>query len=278
MTLDAAEQEVLSRCLANLPPRIAEHTCTSDGSPCSEEVVRNFLLATSIETNDAEFRTPMSIEVLDAGLAALEPMATRRRYPELRSIYERLLLLILRKIREGRSVAERAIRRADVLDCCAMPDDIAEPNYSALYPGQTKLTAKVLHAGFDRAEAKQFRQQLSRAKTRRREIVAMGLRDAVDDLDLALGELQRRERRALSQTPEYSDAVFGPRLLENLGGHLERTASQFLPTVPRADALLCQGLLWEQTQRCWCAWHSLGQSRSLNGDPTATPLTDSVKS
>jgi hypothetical protein len=254
MPLRADEAKSLRLFRERMPKLILPYVRPANGAACDEQQVDTFLLATRIDTNDAEFRTPPRLDLLDAGLNAAQPHHPRRTVPELREIYDRLLLLIVRRIRSGIDLASRAIRRADVLECCEPVMRETSPDFDRLYPGRTKLEAKVLFGGFDLHEAKQFRQQLSRAKVRRREIAAMKLEGEVEDLEVALGELQRRERRALaSLIPQ--PYPFGPALLECVRPSLHSIATSYLPSTARPDGMLCQGLLWEQTQRCLSAWH-----------------------
>jgi len=264
MRMASDEATMLRLFRERLPTLIMPHVRPADGSHCDEAMVEQFLLETYIETNDTEFRTRPSLDVLHASLAAAQPNHPHRTVPELRAIYDQLLLLIVRRIREGTDIRTRAIRRSDVLSCCQRASAVPEQSmdFASLFPRKSKLEAKTIYGGFDIAEAKQFRQQLSRARVRRREMIAMHLGDRIDDLELALGELQRRERRAMSAETVVA-TPFGPALLERVRRHFALLATQHLPSVARPDEMLCQGLLWDSTQRCQSAWHPL---------PTAGPV------
>jgi hypothetical protein len=256
MSLSAKEATALRLFRERLPCLIAPYVRPPTGDVCDEQRAEAFLLATHIETNDSDFRTPLSLELLHTGLIVAQPWMGHRTLPELRAIYDQLLLLIVKRIREGTDLRTRAILRADVIKCCEMPIGESALAFNQLYPGKSMLEAKALHGGFDQFEVKQFRQQMGRAKVRKREIAAMQLGQAVEDLDLAVGELQRRERRALMmQLPPR--APFGPSLLEHIRPQLAGLATQYLPAGARPDVLLCQGLLWEHTQRCRSAWHAM---------------------
>jgi hypothetical protein len=256
MKLRTKEATTLRLFLERLPAQLVPRVKPPTGESCNEQQAEMFLLATHIDTNDSDFRTPPSIELLHAGLRAAQPMSGNRSVPELQAIYDQILLLIVRRIREGGTLNTRAIRRTDVLQCCETPRAELRPDFRRLYPDSSLLEAKTLHGGFDPYEAKQFRQQLSRSKVRRREIAAMRLGDEIDDLDLALGELQRHERRCM--TAEFPQPTpFGPVLLERVRPQFAILAAKHLSPAARPDALLCQGILWEQTQACRSAWHPI---------------------
>jgi hypothetical protein len=265
--LGGTERDQLDWFLRVLPARLAAAISVPGGAPCSETEAADFLLGTYVETNDADCRAPRNLETIDLALERALPEEPRRTVPELRDIYDRLLLMIVQRIRTGRDLAGRAIRRADVIGCRRVAD---RPRDEVLQldtlPGATKLEKKTLYGGFSAVEAKQFRRQMAYARTRRRELRAMGLGDELELLDLALSELQRERRRFLSE----SDSVpfpFGPALLGSLRPHLHSFGPSHLPPAALPSAMLCQGLLWDDTQACRSAWHPISREIRI-GEPT----------
>lgn len=274
MQLNADEAAALKLFLERLPPLILEHVAPPHGNSCDAGRVGAFLLQSHIDTNEAEFRSSPSIELLDKGLRCARPNGPELSVAELKSIYDRLLLLIVRRIREGTDLRSRAILKRDVLKCCRPQASEQSIDFRAMHPRVSMLEAKSLYGGFDQYEARQFRQELSRAKVRRRELAALGLAEPVDDLDIALGDLHRRERRLLSnQSPR--PAAFGPALLERLHPQFAALAAAYLPRLA-TGTLFCQGILWDRTQRCQSAWHPIAEPVLSPSYTESTPIVDPV--
>ena len=264
-----------------LPPMLSASAMAVGFVSCMEEHARDFLRRTHIETNDTDVRTPRNVESLYSAIKVASPHEPERSLPELRDVYDRIILLIIHRIRSGTDLRTRAISRRDVLECLRVPAGAFEALDLSRLPGGTKLEKKTLLGGFEQTEVRQFRRQMAHAKGRRREIGVMGLREELQLLDLALGEAQRQQRRRLSGSVPLP-SPFGPFLLDLLQPQLERMGVRYLPADARPSAMLCQGMLWESTQACFSAWHPMTSGSipspmaSRESLPSGSPLPNSA--
>ncbi|MDQ3819765.1 MAG: hypothetical protein M3362_19110 [Acidobacteriota bacterium] len=255
-SLEPEEQVKLAELEKVILPRIQEILKNDYGENISEEEARNLLYRTSIETNNLNLRNPNNLEELEEALYEICPTSAQYSTDELREIYDRILLLIVRKIIRGKSLDERRIGVDDILNCRVEPQEINDglPDLTSI-PGRTLMDKKAILGGFATTELSLFHRQRLIATSTLRELEILNLQKPLDRLTVALLDLQRRYLHKVCREQGYHDKP-GPRILNLLQQDLSELASRYFPDVKDIDDLFCMGVLWRETELCNAWWHS----------------------
>jgi hypothetical protein len=250
--LSSLDQEDLQRYVRRLAPEIAKRLRAA-GETCDAALATTLLLSTVIETNTTWLRQPedKNLVELHEGLCACLPGIPALRLDELRSTYERLLLLIVKRILRGRSVSGRQIARDAVLDCRVEPRDVNDIDFSS-FPGRTMLEKKLLYGGFHTSELPAIGKQKALSETQARELRALGLGGPLEQLADARVDRHSIERRRRASEPELRSP--GPTLLERIRPHLAPMTRRFLKPAPPNAEQLGLGMLWVRTSECYARW------------------------
>jgi hypothetical protein len=253
--LEQDEIDLLEQLEAVILPRIQEILHDKYNEDVSIDEARELLHKTWIETDHPTLRRPFNVEVLETALEEACPSPSQFSTTQLRDIYDRLLLLIIRKIIRGKTPEERKIRAADVLNCrteeCALGDVL--PDLSAV-PGRTLLDKKAFLGGFDPTELPLFSRQKLNALGTERELQTLRAKN-LDKLRLALLDHQRKCRHMVCRDMGVVDKP-GPQILAMVEPELENIAATYFPGVTEVDAQFCKGLLWDETNLCQAWWHN----------------------
>jgi hypothetical protein len=237
-------------------PKIQECLQNNHHEKISIDEARQMLRATLISTNNHALRKPDNYLELETTFDDVIPGALAFNNQELRDIYDRVLMLILRKIITSRSLDERRITWDDVLNCRSVTTNHqnSRPNLDLL-PGRTILDKKAILSGFDATELPRFHRQLKMAEWNTRRLEALGLDYDLEMLRVALLDLHGscrhrvcRERQIISQP--------GPYILEEIRSHVHNTANRFVSRLSEVDEQFCIGLLWRETNLCNAWWHN----------------------
>ncbi|MEM0960925.1 MAG: hypothetical protein AAGK21_00120 [Bacteroidota bacterium] len=244
--LTSEESGELAAFKAALCPEIARRMREDHGEALDVAEALDLLLRTRIETEDPRLREFNWPDELHQTLSELDP-ERERRLPELKSIWEAIALLVVRRVINGSTPAERRILRTDVEACL---QDRAGNEWDAM-PGGTLLERKCLAGGFDRVRVQNFsRQRLLAAGTLRR-LTAVGL---TEDAEWLASELSERQAARLEEVGGVGAP--GPEALRlvkpELGPAVERAFGTRVPERQRQS--LGEGILWEETQRCHVRW------------------------
>jgi hypothetical protein len=237
---------------ARLPTKVREHL-SMHGEDVPEADVLALLEATVVDTNNAILRNPNNLVALDEGLSAAGAAGAARSLRSLRDTYDRLTLLIVRRVIETQSVAARTVVAADVLACCGpwVADDVVD---LAALPGTTTLEKKALLGGFATTDLSVFRRQRMLWRERSRAVAALGdtAEDLVGELSLALLELQHEARRAVPSGVACPGAEILRRVRDGIGP-VRAACAAIMPGLTDAA---CVGALWEETEQCQAWWHA----------------------
>lgn len=254
--LEQEEIDLLNQLEAVILPRIQEILHDKYNDDVSIDEARELLHKTWIETDHPTLRRPFNLEVLETALEEACPSPSQFSTTQLRDIYDRLLLLIIRKIIRGKTPEERQSCAADVLNCrteeCAVGDVL--PDLSAV-PGRTLLDKKAYLGGFDSTELPLFSRQKLNALGTERELQTLRAKN-LDKLRLALLDHQRKCRHKVCREMGVVEKP-GPKILEMMEPELENIAASYFPGVREVDTQFCKGLLWDETNLCQAWWHAL---------------------
>jgi hypothetical protein len=254
--LEQEEIDLLSQLEAAILPRIQEILLDKHSDNVSIDEARELLHKTWIETDHPTLRRPFNVEVLETALEEACPSPSQFSTAQLRDIYDRLLLLIVRKIIRGVTPEERRICAPDVLNCrteeCAVGDVL--PDLSGV-PGRTLLEKKAFLGGFDSTELPLFSRQKLNALGTERELQTLRAKN-LDKLRLALLDHQRQCRHKVCREMGVVEKP-GPKILELVETGLENIATSYFPGMREVDAQFCKGLLWDETNLCQAWWHAL---------------------
>jgi hypothetical protein len=120
------EIDLLAQLEAVILPRMQEVLREKHNDDVSIDEARELLHKTWIETDHPTLRRSFNIEVLETALEETCPSPSQFSTSQLRDIYDRLILLIIRKIIKGKTSEEHRIDATDVLNCrteeCAVGD------------------------------------------------------------------------------------------------------------------------------------------------------------
>lgn len=262
-TLEQQETDLLNQFEIAILPRIQEILLDKYKDNVSSDEARELLHKTWIETDHPTLRRPFNLEELEMALGDVAPSPAYFSTTQLRDIYDRLLLLIIRKIIKGSTPEERRISNADVLNCrteeCAIGDML--PDLSKV-PGRSLLDKKAFLGGFDSTELPLLSRQKLNALGTERELKILNAKN-LDKLRLALLDHQRKCRNKVCREMGIHEKP-GPRILEMVEIELDRIAASYFPDVKEVDAHFCKGLLWDETNLCQAWWHALNVDSGHN--------------
>ncbi|GAB4237318.1 MAG: hypothetical protein Kow00121_64430 [Elainellaceae cyanobacterium] len=256
--LDKDQQSELKDLEASLLPRIKAIMRTKHGEDIDDTKAILLLSNTWIETDNRILRTPKNVLELEDALLQALPGISSYTVSQLKEIYDRLILLVVRKIIHGKSREERRIERDDVLNCrvasCGIGDGYPELDK---LPGKTPLEKKTLFGGFDPTELPRFRKQKVLAEGTIRRLKTLNLGNELERLTVAIldhhGECRQKICRELGVQRKP-----GPQILSMLRPELPKIARTYFPTLEtEVDDQFCLGLLWCETNECSAWWHGL---------------------
>jgi len=259
--LQPEEQTELDAVLRSLTGSV--QTCMRDkhGETLDEETIRSLLLRTHIETESRLVHHPYDDEDECSHFALCElaetldheyPLGQARGLYEAKRVYERLLLLIVHKIRTKGKADERRITPHEVADCRVAPMPIAgQPLDLDNVPGETVLDKKAYLGGFTDPRRLAMRKEVALAECTKREVAATGDGQRLDRLTAALLDEQITCWETLKVSPVDD---IGPRALAALRSRFPAITEKYFPSDSRVDTLFCQGLLWIETGLCRARW------------------------
>lgn len=255
-TLTDEEASELYELEKEILPRIVE-VMESKGEQIELDYAREMLYSTWIDTKSLYIRNRPSYDDLSNALLEALPGQPPCTMPQLHEFYSRLLLLIVGKIINGKSLEERRISRDDVLACRVEAVKL-EPNLPDLdmLPGNAIIEKKVIYSGFDITIVPPFVKQMRRAQEKLRRLEALGLFEKAQDLILALITIQMESRLTISQT--NPDIKIGPHILLAIQPQIPDCINQYFPNTCDLDIPFCYGLLWLSTNECTLWWHRIG--------------------
>lgn len=258
--LNAHEQTELNKLEAVLVPKIQETLLSQCGDDVDFATAVALLHSTYIETDCITVRNPNNLAELEDGLTELSPGTPPSTTAQLREMYDRLLLLVIRKIITGASLEARQVMCEDVLNCrtpvCA--PIAGYPNLNSV-PGRTLLDKKAWLGGFDATELSVFHKQSKLAERTIRQFRSLGLVDTLNRLATAILDLQRSCRHKVCREQGINRKP-GPRILAMLRPELASLAKKYFPESTEVDEQFCQGILWQETDLCSVWWHGLDGS------------------
>jgi len=216
--------------------------------------------STWIETNCSYFYETNNIFELNAALEEYFPGHKSYTVEQLRAIYDRILLLVSKKIIRTRDMGSRYIYLDDILGCrnniIAIDNHIHEILKKA--PGSNVLEKKLLLGGFSFTEVPYFIRQKLLAKRKKREYENLNLVEDLEVFVMALLECQRVWRNKIYR--EQAIAVCsGPYILSSIKIEFPSIISEYLPK-SGINEMICMGLLWEETEACVAWWHDFQDS------------------
>lgn len=254
--LNADEEQELELFRARLCPRMAQRLQRDHGEQITEQGAWDLLCATTIETGSLVLRREPNLLQLDGALHRARSNSPTYGAAQLRNIFDRLIVLILSRIRQGLTREQRRITAAEVLTCAdPLPVVDALPDLDLL-PGRTRLEKKARYGGFDATELPFVRRQRVHAQAIMRELEIRGDQAAVDRFrTAALATHQRHRRRVSRADPPVAEV--GPTILDEAMPDLRASAAVILPVDVRHDESLIAGVLWLATEDCEAWWHRL---------------------
>lgn len=267
-THSAEEQEELKLFERVLIPRIRANLLDKHKDKIDNGTAVTLLHNTWIETDCLMMRNPNNLIELESALSNLFPGTPSYTTIQLKEIYDRLLLLVVRRILTGRSLDTRQITREDVLDCRTTPQALGAgyPDLERI-PGRTTLDKKAWLGGFDPTETPVFHRQKKQSEWIIRQLETLDLTYNLDRLTTAILDLQTACRhkvcreRGIQQKP-------GPRILKMLRPELASLAAKYFPESRDVDDQFCLGVLWRETDLCPAWWHGLdGFPQEMQREP-----------
>jgi hypothetical protein len=229
----------------------------------NETTAKELLHSTWIDTNSNFIRRrPVYDELAEAMVQAFpgQPVLTLF---QVREVFERILMLIVKKIIMSQTLEERKIIRDEVLSCrsIALTLEHGLPNLD-LIAGSTRAEKKARYGGFDVSELPVFENQRIRAGEKQRKLVTLGLGDQVTDLSLSLITWQQHFRRAISN--ETTHRTIGPDILERMRNKISECVKEYFPN-HEVDDVFGHGLIWQETNQCNSWWHRIENCEKNDG-------------
>lgn len=253
-TLRPNEQKELEWFEAVLLPKIQERLRDEHQDEVSIELVKEFLHYTYVETECPTVRNPNNSFLLGNTLMDLFPDVSYTT-TQILDIYDRLLLLVMRKIMTG-DLESRKIVQKDVLDCrVASIATQGCPDWSQV-PGRTIWEKKARFGGFHSTELPVFRKQKQLAEWPIRRLETLQLEDDLKRLTIDVISLQRTYRDKVCREQGVEEQP-GPATLRLLRPKLASLATKYFPGSQDVDELFCLGILWQETDACSVSWHGL---------------------
>lgn len=236
---------------------LEEHYESVETSLASELLAR-----THIETGSKRIRNHVNYDELAEIIAQAFPGQIELRFSQLHDFYERILLLIIKKILRGGNLEQRTISRDDILNCryqSQLPE-IGLPDLDLL-PGSTVADKKALYGGFCIDEMPVFAKQRLNTQMKKRKLEALGLSEQITDLSLNLITVQRRYRRNMSNQLHYRG--IGPEILKCLEDDFPSCIQDYFHN-HEVDSVFCHGLIWQETNDCTLWWHRFSETKGVD--------------
>lgn len=259
-SLKPNEQSELQQLEHILLPKICEILLHQYGEQVDYAMATMLLHNTHIQTGYHPLRSPTNLDELDAALSELLPGISPDTHRQLADIYDRLLLLVIRKIIIGTSLSTRRIEQHEVLSCRTVHTPLGNeyPNLDEV-PGVTLLDKKVYLGGFDLTEVPRFHRQKKAAEWALRRLESIGLEQEIDWLTTAVLDLQGVCRHKICREMGIGQNP-GPHILAMLHPLIGSLATRYLPLVREVDEQFCLGILWRETDHCSAWWHGLNDA------------------
>lgn len=256
------EQAEFDLLKLELAPAIRQIMLKDHHETLDDQSALRLLYKTCIETDCHTLRQPSNLVELEHGLAEALPGAEPCTMPQLRDMYDNLLLTIIRRIREGVSLEDRRLEYDDVLSCRTMAS-IAAAGYPdlGLLPGSSVLDKKALLGGFDATELPTFHRQKQNAEYLVRKLKALDLDEALQQLTGALLDLHWDCRNRVCRNRGINHYP-GPHILAALRDEVEQLPAKYCPGVAGIDGPFCLGVLWRETNECAAWWHGFDSNAS----------------
>jgi hypothetical protein len=257
--LTEAEQAAYKQFENDVLPIFAKHMRNEHNEDLSADDVLALILNTVVETASERLRYPLAVDGfspdnLEELSWALEDGGDLSHHQLLR-IYERLLLLILRKVLDT-SRSRRRIESAEVLACrSAHVPNAPDARLIDDAPGNSLLEKKMFLGGFSPAEIKQARRNRWLTEGRWRELVALGLEGRLEWFCAELVESQQQAHDRICRV-EGLTAAPGPRVLAAVRSVLAQVAESHFSDVSLVNQHFSLGVLWRETDRCFARWHT----------------------
>jgi hypothetical protein len=235
-------------------PRVQELMASAHGEAITENIARELLLATWIDTNSQTLRMPNCVVALGMALGT-DLAAVEYTTPQLADIHGRLILRIVGKILE-RSLSDRTIVTEDVLQCRTACNPLEAIDLEKV-PGRSVWEKKAYLGGFDPTEMPAFNRLRLGSVATVRERTNLGLETDLHQLTSFLVDQQTICRDEVCRSESRSRAV-GPEILRRFRSRLPEVISQF-PSL-RLTEPDCLGIAWQETDKCVLWWHGLQSS------------------
>ncbi len=259
--LSFEEQKDLDWFRATLTPRVQKNLIKNYSHELEAIEIIALLDQTYIDTDSWLLRASNNhlIELGDA-LYQVFPGSPALTTIQLRNIYDRLILLVLRKIITEVSLEKRKITIQDVLNCRTASYYSGEelPDLEEV-PGSSLLDKKALLAGFDPTELPVFHKQKQLAEWTNRRLDILGFSEALLHLNVALLDHHYSCRDKVCRQ-DGIDMQPGPKILSLIKPKLPSLISNYFPNTNDIDEQYCLGILWKETDLCSIWWHGLRKS------------------
>jgi len=261
-TLKDEEKQELEGIEKLLVPKIRQTLHKEHGDDVDEATALALLHDTWIETDSPTLRNTekQNLAELEEALSEAHPGGPPLTMSNLREIYLRLIILIVRRIIESPSPEMRRIERDDVLGCCTVRFAATDgyPDMDAV-PGETLLDKKAHLGGFDPTELPRLHKQKALAEWTIRKLKSLGLQELLERLTTAIVDLQGECRNKVCRGQGINERP-GPLILDMLRPELPSLAAKYFPNSDEVDEQFCLGVLWGETNRCIAWWHELNGS------------------
>jgi hypothetical protein len=254
--MTADEQADLSQFEKVILPKIQEVLLNQYSDHIDTVTAISLLHNTWIQTDSFTVRNPNNLDELGGALSELLTGVSPYTIFQLREMYDRLILLIVRKIITCRSIETRRIKREDVLSCRVASNSPGEgyPDLENL-PGATTLDKKARLGGFDPTELPLFHKQKKLAEGTERWLRSLDLDDVLDHMIASILDLHRECRHTICREQGVHQKP-GPIILSQLRPELAQIVRKYSSGID-VDEQFCLGLLWQQTDHCSAWWHGL---------------------
>jgi hypothetical protein len=248
------EKEDLKLIERRLVPQIRQILLQEYTDEVDDATALELLHRTWIDTDCSVIRNPNHVIELEAALAASCPGIHPYNLPQLQDIYDRLILLIVRKIITTLTFHARYLRTDDILSCRSKVMNALENGYKKLdqVPGDTILDKKAILAGFDLTELPRFHRQKALAEATRRKYVTLNMENELERLISAILDCHWECRNTVCRIRGIEQCP-GPHILSLIMAKLEEIVVRTFPQSD-VDSSFCMGLLWKQTDLCAAWW------------------------
>jgi hypothetical protein len=226
--------------------------------------VKEYITRTRIETNSLDLIGGDALEELERNLVQNGYDGPRYTTFQLENIYDRILLMVVRKIIKTKSPEERKITQEEVLQCKTSPLIVGNIDLDKV-PGQTVLDKKAYLGGFDITEIPIFSRQRKLADWTWRRLDALGLRRDLDRLTIALLDLQGVCRNSVCRIQGVRTQP-GPKILEQLRPKILPLAATIIPDQPDVDEQFCLGIIWNETELCSAWWQGFAENELTDNE------------